>query len=133
MSATYNSSLSTDLDWVRFLIGDTVVTPSTSAMLQDEEITAVIAAQKSNGASGGESSQVYLAAAECLGILHGRFMTKGKGVASRKVSRLTVVYGTGSGINIDIALQNRIAELKQKGARLLQPPPYVFRNLGRLR
>jgi hypothetical protein len=57
-------------------------------------------------------------------------MSTGKGVASRKVSRLTVVYGTGAGINIDVAIQEKIAWLRREGARLLQPSPFAFRTLG---
>lgn len=126
MSFTYDATLTSDGSYVRWLVGDTV---NVGHQLEDEEIAAVLASRKSNGRTGGESSQVYLAAAECLARLHTAWMSTGRGVASRKVSRLTVVYGTGAGINIDIAIQNRISELRRQGARLLSPAPYAFRVL----
>lgn len=116
MTVTYNPSLVSDLDWVRFLVSKTV---TTDTELQDEEIQAVIDSQPSNGQSGGKSSAVYYAAAVCLGRLHTGWMTKGKGVASKKVSRLSIVYGTGSGINIDIAIQDAVKNLRKEAARLL--------------
>jgi hypothetical protein len=133
MSFTYDESLSNDLDWVRMLLPDKV-TPGHA--LEDEEITAVLAQSPSNGQSGNLSSAVYYAAATLLESLHRKYMTGGKGKASRKVSRLTVVYGTGSGINIDIAVQNAISKLRAEGARLLAtytaptvPGSYILRVL----
>jgi len=133
VSFSYSPSLPSDLDAVRFLVPDTV-TPGHE--LQDEEIAAVLAQQPSNGQSGLKSSAVYYAAAVCLARLHRKYMTSGRGKTSRKVSRLSVVYGTGSGINIDIAVQTAIANLRKEGARLLSeyaniapPGSYVFRVL----
>ena len=126
MSFSYSSTLSSSIHCVRWLVGDTT---DTGHMLEDEEIAAVVAAKKSNGLSGLQSSAVYLAAAECLTKLHTKWMSTGKGVASRKVSRLTVVYGTGIGINIDVAIQARVTELKKQGARLLAPAPFPLRLL----
>lgn len=126
MSFSYSTDLTVGVNAVRWLVGDSV---DAGHMLEDEEITAVIAAKKSNGLAGLQSSAVYLAAAECLAKLHTKWMSTGKGVASRKVSRLTVVYGTGSGINVDIAVQARIKELRREGARLLAPSPFPLRLL----
>lgn len=126
MSFTYTTDLTIGVNAVRWLVGDAV---DAGHMLEDEEIAAVIAAKKSNGLAGLQSSAVYLAAAECLAKLHTKWMSTGKGVASRKVSRLTVVYGTGSGINVDIAVQARIKELRREGARLLAPTPFPLRLL----
>lgn len=133
MSFSYSSSLTSDTDWVRWLIPDKV-TPGHE--LEDEEIAAVLAQSPSNGQSGNLSSAVYYAAATCLARLHRKYMTLGRGKASKKVSRLAIVYGTGAGINIDIAVQTAIANLRKEGARLLAeyadispPGSYVFRAL----
>lgn len=133
MSFSYSSSLTSDVDAVRFLVPDKV-TPNHA--LENEEIAAVIAQQPSNGQSGLNSSAVYYAAAVCLSRLHRQYMTAGKGKTSKKVSRLAIVYGTGAGINIDIAIQKAISELRKEGARLLAeyadispPGSYVFRAL----
>lgn len=133
MSFSYSSSLMSDRDWVRFILPDTS-TPNHA--IEDEEIDAVLAQSPSNGQSGNKSSAVYYAAATCLERLHRKYMTAGKGKTSRKVSRLAVVYGTGAGINIDIAIQTAISNLRKEGARLLSeyaaispPGSYVFRML----
>lgn len=128
MSASFNSSLTTNLDWVRFLIRDTDIT---NPLLSDEEITAVLAEQTSALAVTG-SALKYYAAAECLRALHTSWMSRGRGIASKKVSQLSITYGSGIGINIDIALQNRIAELRTLGAQALAASssatsPYPFR------
>jgi hypothetical protein len=120
VSFSYNPSLPADLDWVRFLIGDV---SSSSAMLQDEEITAALAERASTVA------RKYLTAADLLSALHTRWMSTGRGVASRKVSRLTVVYGTGAGINVDAAVQAKVSELRRRGARLLTNAPHSLRAL----
>lgn len=133
MSFSYSSSLVSDKDWVRFLLPDTI-TPNHA--MEDEEIIAVLVQSPSNGQSGNLSSAVYYAAATCLERLHRKYMTAGRGKSSRKVSRLTVVYGTGAGINIDAAIQKAISNLRKEGARLLAeyadispPGSYVFRAL----
>lgn len=122
MSASYSRPSASTRDFVRFLIRDIDVG---NAMLEDEEIDDVIATETSTGAA-----LKYFAAATCLETLHTAWMSKGKGVSSRKVSRLTVVYGTGAGINIDAAIQERIKSLRIQGARLLSPSPYAIRCLA---
>lgn len=114
MSFTYSATLATDRDWVRFLVHDTV---STGHLLEDSEIDAALAERPST------AGRKYLTAADLLSVLHTQYMTKGKGIASKKVSRLTVVYGTGGGINIDIAMQNRIKELRALGSYRLRSSP----------
>ena len=121
MSATYDTNLTREIDWVRFLVGDTVLA---EAMLQDEEIQGLLDGQIATG-----TSRRYYAAAEALATLHTRWMSQGRGKASEKVSRLQVVYGTGSGINIDLAIQARISELRKIGARRLSAAPYSFRTI----
>jgi len=120
LPATYSPTLPSDRDWCRLLIRDTNVA---SAILDDDEIDAALATRAAGPA------RKYLTAADLLDILHVAYMTKGKGVASKKVSRLTVVYGTGSGINIDIALQTAISKYRKRGAQLLQPAPFAVRAL----
>lgn len=120
MPATYSVNRLTELDDVRFYIRDTNVA---KAIFDDGEILAQLA-QRAPGIA-----RAYLTAADLLAVLHTEYMTKGKGVASKKVSRLAIVYGTGSGINIDIALQTRISELRRRGAQLLQPRPFALRAL----
>lgn len=120
MPATYDTTLPTDRDWVRRLIGDVnVVTP----MLQDEEIDAALAERAAHQA------RKYLTAADVLSFLHTLWMSRGKGVASKKVERLAIVYGTGAGINVDAAVQEKIHELRRRGAFLLSARPRPFRMI----
>lgn len=48
MTASYDSSLSTSRDWLRFRLQDTVVTPATSALFSDEELDALLAENGDN-------------------------------------------------------------------------------------
>jgi hypothetical protein len=111
MSATYDINLASDVDWVRFLIYDT---DTSAPMLTDQEIAAIVAKQT----SAGIDAPRYYAASECLAVLHTRYLTGGRGKSSKKVGQLAVVYGTASGINADLAVQARIAELRKEAARL---------------
>ncbi len=61
MAATYDASLASERDWVRFFIGDRDVT---KAALQDEEIVAVIAEERTRAGAGDHVK--YLAAARCV-------------------------------------------------------------------
>lgn len=107
---TFTETCPTDKDTVRSLVGDTNMT---IPMLSDEEIQACIDRQTCAAAA-----LVYYAAAEVLAMLHTRWMSSGRGRASKRVSQLQVVYGTGSGINIDLAIQARVTELRKQAARL---------------
>jgi len=60
MTWTYNSSVSTDRDKIRLLIGDT---DTNDQLLSDEEISFVIA----------EQPNVYYAAAQCCETIAGKF------------------------------------------------------------
>lgn len=106
---TFVESCPTDKDTVRSLVGDTVMA---NPMMSDEEIQAAIDRQ-----TCAALAVPYYAGAEVLAILHTRWMTAGRGRASKKVSQLQVVYGTGSGINIDLAVQARVTELRKEAAR----------------
>lgn len=119
MPATYNTSLLTDLDWVRHLIRDT---DTTSPMFQDEEIQAVLDLKHSTAVTSPASR--YFAAADLLSTIHTLWMSRGRGVASKKVSKLQITYGTGIGINVDAAIQAQIKDLRRQGAILLSPRPF---------
>jgi hypothetical protein len=101
LTTTYDSSLSTNRDWVRFLIGDT---DSSDYQLQDEEIDAILV----------EQSNKYLAAARALSGLQGRWAGVGRGVAEKQVGRLRKRWGGVEGSNA-VAISDRIAELRQLG------------------
>lgn len=118
---TYDKNLPTDVDWVRRLIGDVNMA---SAMLSDEEIQATL-----DSKSEGSPARRYTAAADLLEMLHVTWMSAGKGKASKKVAQLQIVYGTGSGINIDLAIQTHISSLRKRGAFLASPRPRPFRCL----
>jgi len=64
MTASYSPSLATAVDQVRFKIGDTVVSPESSALFSDEEITAMLMAN---------SDDVGSAAMACTRSLIARF------------------------------------------------------------
>lgn len=119
MSATYDPTLPTNLDWVRFLSGDTDVT---TPQLQDEEITAVLGAETATGAA-----LPYFAAARVLSILHTRWSSAGRGVLEKKVGRLTIKRGASD--TAESAIKGAICELRERGAALLSTRPRVFRVL----
>ena len=121
MSFSYNPALPTDLDHVRFLIGDTT-TPS--EMLQDEEITAVLSEETATG-----KALKYFAAARALQVLSTRWAAAGRGVTSKSVSQLSKTWGIDG--NATQVLEARIKELRERGAFLLSPSTsYPFRVGG---
>jgi hypothetical protein len=119
MSATYNPTLVTELDYVRFLIGDT----STPFLLQDEEIQALI-----TELGPYTQARKYLAAADALSLLYVRWSLAGKGVVEKSVGKLRIKFGAES--SAGEALNARIKELRETAARLLTPAPFAFRVLG---
>jgi hypothetical protein len=126
MAATYDPTLATDADYVRFLVPDTDVTPATDAQFSDEEIAAVIAEEQSNGRTG--ASTKYFVAAVLLGILRSKFATLGEGRRRKIVDELEVEYGQHD--SADEALEHRIDDLNAKGRRLLHPRPRLFKAYG---
>lgn len=126
MSFTYTAGADTDLNWVRFLIGDTVDTATSPATFQDEEINLVIA-EESVEASG--QSLKYFAAAAMLGVLLIKFGSMGKGLVSKTVSRLSKTWGVDS--TSEKAISDRISYLRQRGAWLLTSRSRIFQVLGR--
>jgi len=113
------------MNHVRFLIRDTKIA---DPMLQDEEIQDII--DTTGNSVWPALATIYFAAATCLSTLHTQWMSAGRGKSSKKVSRLSIVYGTGAGINIDAAIQERIRELRREGAKLLSPKPYNLKCLA---
>lgn len=111
MSWSYDPSLPTDRDWVRFFISDTV---SDSQLLQDEEIDAVLSEETATG-----QSLKYFASARCLSILLGRWASVSQGVLSKTVSRLSITWGT-PGPTLS-TIQARIDDLRERGAWLITP------------
>lgn len=116
MSATYDSQLQTDKDWVRFLTGDhaggspTVADPG----LQDEEILALLR----------EEPNKYLAAAAAADMIG----SIGGAVVSRSLAELSISYTTDGGIAYDEVRRR----LREKGAEveLRKSGSHVFRTLG---
>jgi hypothetical protein len=111
MTFTYDRTLPTDRDWVRFLIGDT--TDSTNR-LQDEEIDAVLR----------EEPNKYLAAARC----GERIFELGFGAVSKSVEGLSLSYSDSP----EGAFRSHLQKLREKGAEvaLKTTGSHVFRVLG---
>jgi hypothetical protein len=111
MTASYDSSLRSEKDWVRMMIGDD--DPAT-ATLQDEEIDALLV----------EEANKYLAAAAALCVLQGRWASAGEGILEKQVDTLRIKWG------VDPAATNvltaRIKELKRKGVDLVTPEPRML-------
>lgn len=121
MAATYDPTLPSDADHVRFLVGDTDIT---AALFQDEEIAAVLAEETATG-----DALKWFAAASLLSILSARWASAGRGVFEKQVGRLRIQYGgQGSGDALAV-LAARISEMRRRGAFLLNPRPKVFRVL----
>lgn len=120
MSFTYIPSLPANLDWVRYLIGDT---DSTNVRLQDEEILAIIAEETSTG-----KALKYFAAASALSTLHLRWSSAGGGLAEKEVDGLRLRWQGSTNIGIN-NVADRIKELRMIGARLLLNSPKMFRGL----
>ena len=116
MSATYDPSLPTDLDWVRFLIGarEILVPESyvmTNPLLQNEEIAALLV----------EEANKYLAAAragECI-------IAKGRGAVSKAVDGLSISWGDSP----ESSYRDHLKRLREKGCGLLLTNKRQFRMI----
>ena len=121
MATTYDASLGSDKDWVRFLIGDRTA-PMT---LTDEEIDGIVDEQTSTG-----QALKYFAAADALTFLYGIFRTGRKGVVDRQISKLRLRYGEDvSAIN---AVNRQAGEFRRKGVFLdykATSRPYTLKML----
>lgn len=122
MSATYDPTLPTGRDWVRFLSRDTDVPDN--AELSDEEIDALLAMQTAT-----EPAAYYYAAAEALALIVTTYAKVGKGLLSKSVEHLELTWGSGEGVIA--ALEQQIAGLRKRGAFLLSRRPRVVRAVGR--
>ncbi len=112
MTTSYDPSLSTDKDWVRFYIGDTDLDPD-AVDLQDEEILAVIA---------DERNSKYLAAARCGEII----IARTQGVVSKNVDNLGLSFGDSP----TSSFRSHLQKLREDGAnRLTAKKNRVFRLL----
>lgn len=120
MSATYDPTLPTDKDHVRFLIGDT---DTTSPQFQDEEILAVIA----DGTATGKAVK-YFAAATMLSVLVTVSVSSGHGVMDIRLSSLAINLGMAQA-GID-AIQTRIKYLQSMGAYYQAGQQPIIRGLG---
>ena len=98
MPATYDPTLPTDMDWVRFLIGDR---NTTTPKLQDEEINAVLA----------EEANKYLAAARC----GEQIIAQGQGAVSKSVDDLSITFGDSK----ESAFRDHLQKLREKGCQVL--------------
>ncbi len=126
MSATYDPTLPTDIDYVRFLVPDTDVTPTTDAKFSDEEIAATIAEEQSRGRTGGSTK--YFVTAVLLGILLSKFAARGEGIRRKEVDELELEFGPRD--SAERALQRRIVDLERRGKFLLQPRPRLMKAYG---
>lgn len=121
MSATYDSSLATDKDWVRFLLPDT---DTTDPLFQDEEINAQLAEQNVSG-----QAAKYFAAADLLGLLGVRLANAGQGVESIRVGSLTITQGVSA--SSGKLITDRVTDLRAQGNYYLSlPGNRVIRLLG---
>ena len=116
MSATYDPSLPTDLDWVRFLTGDREDTTGpiftmTNPILFNEEITALLV----------EEANKYLAAARAGDIM----LARHKGAISKKVDGLSITWGDSP----ESAYREYLKRLRIKGCDLLLTDKRQFRMM----
>lgn len=114
---SYDPTLGTDRDWVRFLIGDRVVVPETAAKLTNEEIDAVVA----------DEANKFLAAARCLEALYAQWKAQGADVVEKQVGDLRIRRSDNQ--SAESAVAALISSLRQRGAWLLHPKPRVFQVL----
>jgi hypothetical protein len=114
MAATYDPTLGSNLDWVRFLTGDTV---TTTARLTDEEIDGILAEEAANGASG--PSLKYFAAARALDSTLARNAgdANNDGLARKVVEDLELQWGVNG--QAGEIIKGKIREYRQRGAFLL--------------
>jgi len=96
MAATYDSSMTTNKDKVRFLIQDTVVA---TAMLQDEEINFMLI----------EYPNYKMAAANCADVLSSKFASAAE---SRTIGNLKLEYSDKAKKYADLASRLRMQASK---------------------
>jgi hypothetical protein len=100
LTTTYTNSLPTDKDWVRFQVYDR----ESPWILQDEEITAILA----------EESNKWVAAARCGEII----LARTRGVIAKKVAETTTAYGiAGSILTSSSPYQEHLSKLRKEGMK----------------
>ena len=107
MTATYDDSLATNKDYVRFLAGDRGTATGvgdniTGNHVSDEEIAALLTE---------ELDSKYLAAARVCGLI----ISKGQGAVSKTVGNLAISFGDSP----ESAYRAHMQELRERGAELL--------------
>lgn len=110
MPSTYDDSLPTSKDHVRFLIGD-VTSPFE---MSDEGIATILA---DTGITGNDQAMRHIAAADCLGALRAKWLGSGRGVIERQIGRLRI--DRGETLTSTRALDTRIQWLRERGAWFL--------------
>lgn len=108
MAATYDPTLPTDMDWVRFLCGDRDVD---SPGIQDEEIFALLEE---------EPNKYFAAAAACEMIL-----AKSGGLIDKQVGDLRLKWSDEP----NNAYNDYIKRLRERGAYEMMPTNYIFKVL----
>lgn len=108
MSVTYDPTLSTDLDWVRFLCGDR---DTANSQISDEEIHALL---------DEEPNKYFAAAAACEVIL-----TKSGGLVDKQVGDLRLKWSDSP----KSAYHDYIRGLRERGAYEMNRTNYIFKVL----
>ncbi len=120
MSFSYNDDLSTDLDYVRFQIGDTIenagVKPNKSNF-SDEELGSLITIE-------GSKERAVASAFEALASLWARYIDTEIGARDEKLSQVAKRYG-------DLAKKWRDGTLGGEGKTVnVEVVQWSFRGLG---
>lgn len=122
MADSYDETLSTDLDWVRFLTWDTDIVSAGRPRHSDEEITAVVAQEISEGRTG--DSTKWFASATILCADQGMWASLGEGLSEKRVDEIKTQFNT-EGENIE-SLERTIEKYRIFGTDLLTPRPRIF-------
>lgn len=101
MASSYDPTLPTDLDWIRFQIGDRGPTVgSRKYFLNDAEIVAMNASERNK----------WMAAFRCGSIM----LNRGFGIISKSVDGLSVSFGDGAESNY----RKHLETLRRRGVEL---------------
>lgn len=114
LNATFDPTLATAKDWVRFTIGDTDTEDPT---LDDATIDAILRQEPNR----------WFAAATCAEAAFTKWQQDGDGLVSKQVGALSITRESGSSASQSYLAH--IRELRARGARELSPAPYSFRAL----
>lgn len=115
MSFSYDETLSTTRDVVRFLVSD-IIGPAASALFQDEEIDGIITLR--TGERVTAAALPYDVAALLLGQLLTRFSFKGKGVEEKVVDKLRIRFGIGGQSSLPEAIRAEMESLRRRASYL---------------